>query len=91
MRKKQLPASVVIGKSEWQIQEEPEDELRERYGGCMYDTKTIHIYNHKDHRTKAGLFSTFIHEIIHARNKSLSEKAVSDTEEAIMRIFRQLF
>lgn len=91
MKRKPLPKTILIGKTEWQIKEEPEDELRERYGGCMHETNTIHIYNHKDHRKKSGLFATTIHEIIHARNKGLSERAVTDTEEAIMRIFLELF
>ena len=82
---------LMIGKDEWTIQYIPADPLEDRYGGMLEEKHLIVIHMDKDHEDPIKLFGTLCHEVLHARNKRLSEKAVVETEAAIMAIARSIF
>ena len=84
--------SVQVGADEWRVEFRPADELEERMGATLPDKQTILIYAHADHDgDPVELFGTIVHELIHARNKRLSEKATYETEAAIVEVARRIF
>ena len=82
---------LKIGKDIWTIKRVPKDPLKENYGGVIEQQKTIVIFDHPDHSDPVQLFCTIAHEVIHARNKRLSEKAVCETEAALMEVAYSIF
>jgi hypothetical protein len=82
---------IRIGDEDWAIRSAGRDVIGERLGLCDRETKTIWIYSAEEHADPVALFGTLAHEIIHARNPRLSEKATSETEAALMEIARALF
>ena len=85
-----LPKTVRIGKDTWRIVATKCDVLGENYGACLHDEKTIYVFDKPEHDDPVLLLATIAHEIIHARNKGLSEKATSETEAAIMEAARAI-
>jgi len=81
--------SLMIGKRRWKIRYS-KDVLLERMGACDADESTIWIFDRPEHKDPLQLFSTFAHEILHARNPKLSEKAVVETELALIDIARKI-
>ena len=87
---KRLPKKLKVGKEEWSISIEPND-YGILAGVTRWDEKTIYVFEGMDHGDPFELFGTMAHEILHARNKSLSEKAVRETEEALVVMARAIF
>ena len=82
---------IKIGKETWKIRTVAPDPLGENYGGTKANEKEIVIFRHPDHTDKFMLFGTLAHEILHARNKRLSEKAVCETEAALIELAKHIF
>lgn len=70
--------TVYIGGERWKVQWDCR--LRECYGVCDYDTRTIKLRAGMD---VADLVDTILHEMIHARWPDLSEEAVCDLSETM--------
>jgi hypothetical protein len=65
--------TVYIGGQRWKVQWD--QRLKDCYGICDYDTKTIRLRAGMD---VADLVDTILHEMIHARWPDLNEEAVED-------------
>lgn len=85
-----LPKTLTIGGETWAVSSMEKDVLGERLGACVEDEKTIYVWDDPETRTRRGKFAVLVHEIMHARNPGLSEKATCETEDAIMEAFRKL-
>ena len=86
-----LPRKIKIGKEDWSIR--VHKSCYGLYAGLTLRAKKDIIVFKDVHNPDDPfeLFGTLAHEILHARNGGLSEKAVTETETALVSIARAVF
>ena len=77
-------SKIKIGKKEWGMRLEQSDAMDGFYGGLDEENSNILIFDCPEHNDPIKLFGTGLHEMLHARNPKMSERAVLDTERAAM-------